>query len=236
MRTKRERVQEHAVSPVVGVMLMLVVTIIIAAVVSAFAGGMATGKEKAPQVSLETHIQLTTGMAGAPSIIIKHMGGDPINTKNIKIVTSWTNATGDYHVQSTVGAQYNKTAQVYYEKNGATANYTLSSLNVKYTYGTAYTYYNEPYLVVAGRMPATGHAVNDTPLWFGNYVMHAGDVIKGDMNLNFDPNGWGGANEFLDKAIIKDDNLLTSNDIVNVKLIDLNSGTTIYDKNINVEA
>jgi FlaG/FlaF family flagellin (archaellin) len=36
---------EHAVSPVVGVMLMLVVTIIIAAVVSAFAGGM-TGDTK----------------------------------------------------------------------------------------------------------------------------------------------------------------------------------------------
>ena len=35
---------ERAVSPVVGVMLMLVVTIIIAAVVSAFAGGMTGGE------------------------------------------------------------------------------------------------------------------------------------------------------------------------------------------------
>jgi len=48
MTTKRE----SAVSPVVGVMLMLVVTIIIAAVVSGFAGGLAGESRKAPQASL----------------------------------------------------------------------------------------------------------------------------------------------------------------------------------------
>ncbi len=44
--------KDNAVSPVVGVMLMLVVTIIIAAVVSAFAGGMASSQEKVPQASV----------------------------------------------------------------------------------------------------------------------------------------------------------------------------------------
>lgn len=44
--------RESAVSPVVGVMLMLVVTIIIAAVVSAFAGGMSSGQSKTPQTSI----------------------------------------------------------------------------------------------------------------------------------------------------------------------------------------
>ena len=43
-RLRREKImkqyKENAVSPVVGVMLMLVVTIIIAAVVSGFAGGL----------------------------------------------------------------------------------------------------------------------------------------------------------------------------------------------------
>ncbi|MDI9633023.1 MAG: type IV pilin N-terminal domain-containing protein [Methanolinea sp.] len=42
-----------AVSPVVGVMLMLVVTIIIAAVVSGFAGGLAGESRKAPQASIK---------------------------------------------------------------------------------------------------------------------------------------------------------------------------------------
>jgi FlaG/FlaF family flagellin (archaellin) len=42
---------EDAVSPVVGVMLMLAVTVMIAAVVSAFAGGFSDTGEKVPQAS-----------------------------------------------------------------------------------------------------------------------------------------------------------------------------------------
>lgn len=44
--------KDEAVSPVVGVMLMLVVTIIIAAVVSGFAGGLSGENQKAPQASI----------------------------------------------------------------------------------------------------------------------------------------------------------------------------------------
>lgn len=45
--------KDEAVSPVVGILLMLVVTIIIAAVVSGFAGSLASDQSKAPQISLE---------------------------------------------------------------------------------------------------------------------------------------------------------------------------------------
>ncbi|MDO9325739.1 MAG: type IV pilin N-terminal domain-containing protein [Methanoregula sp.] len=71
--------QDTAVSPVVGVMLMLVVTIIIAAVVSAFAGGLSGSNEKAPQVQISASYSLSDG------IKINHMGGDAIGTKNTKI-------------------------------------------------------------------------------------------------------------------------------------------------------
>ena len=45
IRIKKRKIRENegAVSPVVGVMLMLIVTIIIAAVVSGFAGGLMNG-------------------------------------------------------------------------------------------------------------------------------------------------------------------------------------------------
>ncbi len=43
---------DHAVSPVVGVMLMLVVTIIIAAMVASFAGTISGNEKSAPQVTL----------------------------------------------------------------------------------------------------------------------------------------------------------------------------------------
>jgi len=64
---------ENAVSPVVGVMLMLVVTIIIAAVVSAFAGGLGQGSAKAPQVSIDAEAH------NASYIFINFKGGDTIN-------------------------------------------------------------------------------------------------------------------------------------------------------------
>ena len=70
---------EHGVSPVIGVMLMLVVTIIIAAVVSAFAGGAVSGTTKTPQASIQGTYSLTKGMT------ITHNGGDaiPLGTTTI---------------------------------------------------------------------------------------------------------------------------------------------------------
>ncbi len=238
MKKERGTDHEHAVSPVVGVMLMLVVTIIIAAVVSAFSGSMATGKEKAPQASLETHItfgdSMMTGTSG-PVFIMKHLGGDPINTKNVKLLTSWVNATGVYNVQSTVAPVWSDTTkETYYTKGAVTgeSNYTISSLNTHYIAWGGEVYYNVPYLVVAGQLPATGDPLKDTPLWFGNYIFKAGDVIKADTDNTV---GGSVAGQNLATPIIKYGHLLTKNDIVNVKLIDLQSGTTIYDKNVVVE-
>ena len=63
---------EDAVSPVVGVMLMLVVTIIIAAVVSAFAGGAVSGANKVPQATITGKFSVSNGLE------IDHSGGDAI--------------------------------------------------------------------------------------------------------------------------------------------------------------
>ncbi|MDH7593153.1 MAG: type IV pilin N-terminal domain-containing protein [Methanomicrobiales archaeon] len=91
---------ESAVSPVVGVMLMLVVTIIIAAVVSAFAGGLAGESRKAPQASLSVTpviegIQDTdktdytyeypTGFTAKNGLLFEHKGGDGFALNDIAI-------------------------------------------------------------------------------------------------------------------------------------------------------
>ncbi len=70
---------ERAVSPVVGVMLMLVVTIIIAAVVAAFAGGTIGGNSKTPQATIQGTYSQSKGMT------ITHSGGDaiPLGTTTI---------------------------------------------------------------------------------------------------------------------------------------------------------
>ena len=74
--------QEQAVSPVVGVMLMLVVTIIIAAVVSAFAGSTVGGTSKAPSATIQATYSQTTGMT------LTHSGGDAIPLGSTTILVS----------------------------------------------------------------------------------------------------------------------------------------------------
>lgn len=71
------RKNNSAVSPVVGVMLMLVVTIIIAAVVSAFSGGLTSGQTKAPQANIKGTFSISEGMT------ISHAGGDSLATKDL---------------------------------------------------------------------------------------------------------------------------------------------------------
>ena len=51
-----KRDADNAVSPVVGVMLMVVVVIIIATAVNAFAGGLVSKNMQSPQLSLDAHI------------------------------------------------------------------------------------------------------------------------------------------------------------------------------------
>jgi FlaG/FlaF family flagellin (archaellin) len=79
--------RDEAVSPVVGVMLMLVVTIIIAAIVSSFAGGLGSTTENAPVATLA--IKMFAG-PNEKNVTIEHLGGDPLATKDLKIVSSFT--------------------------------------------------------------------------------------------------------------------------------------------------
>jgi len=76
----KERYFEDGVSPVVGVMLMLVVTIVIAAVVSGFAGGMMDSQDLAAQATLKGSFSISDGL------VIRHTGGDPVPMHELNIV------------------------------------------------------------------------------------------------------------------------------------------------------
>ena len=74
--------KDDAVSPVIGVMLMLSITIIIAAVLMAFAGGMADTKPATPSVDLSTEfVKSDEGIV----LRLSHNGGDVLNPKDIKV-------------------------------------------------------------------------------------------------------------------------------------------------------
>lgn len=108
MKKDLKRTDEHAVSPVVGVMLMLVVTIIIAAVVSAFAGGLSSGTEKPPQASINVKFMEDDGGMGPAYVdtkmVFEHLSGDPVLTKDVNIITYYTlpNGTALKHTQTPI--------------------------------------------------------------------------------------------------------------------------------------
>ena len=72
--------KEDAVSPVIGVMLMLVVTIVIAAVVAAFAGGLATETESAPVAVLDADVYET-----GPKLVLRSLSGDALKLEETAV-------------------------------------------------------------------------------------------------------------------------------------------------------
>ncbi|MBP2133135.1 FlaG/FlaF family flagellin (archaellin) [Methanomicrobium sp. W14] len=82
---------DFGVSPVIGVMLMLVVTIIIASFVAVFAGGAAGSATAVPSASLDVSI-ISNGGDGDDQyvMLIKHLGGDSIPSSDMQILTYYT--------------------------------------------------------------------------------------------------------------------------------------------------
>ena len=71
--------KEDAVSPVIGVMLMIVVTVIIAAVVSGFAGGYSDEDRKAPTAAISCQ-------ATDEGLLFTHESGDYIDLADVIVV------------------------------------------------------------------------------------------------------------------------------------------------------
>ena len=86
---------DWAISPVVGVMLMLVVTIIIAAVATGFAGGLVSNQKNAPTLSMDVKVVNTGTWLGSGFYATVTGVSTPIPTSDLKIVTTWatTNRT-----------------------------------------------------------------------------------------------------------------------------------------------
>ena len=76
---RQQKRKDDAVSPVIGVMLMLVVTIIIAAVITGFATDLSKDSEKTPTAFFEAQY-------ADDKFTLKHKGGDPIPLKDLQLV------------------------------------------------------------------------------------------------------------------------------------------------------
>ena len=90
---KSLKLSNEAVSPVVGVMLMLVVTLIIAAIVSGFAGSMVSSSSITPQAIITAEYSQANGM------IITHSGGDSLPLGQVKFATMPGEVMGPDYLQ-----------------------------------------------------------------------------------------------------------------------------------------
>lgn len=230
--------RESAVSPVVGVMLMVVVTIIIAAVVSGFAGGLTSGQTKPPVATLDVQLiasENTGGYPGygtgyyVPAMIIKHMGGDVIATKNTKIVTSFKDlSTGDY-VQGKLSG-------------------TVAVPGKSEWYGYLDSQYCAPlYINDVTRFPdVITTDINGTAAWFGNEsaVLRPGDVMVapqgycGNYNDNSTPSNLHinvGLNNLTGINCTDSATGFISGGQMEVTFIDIPSGKTIYSKEVTIQ-
>lgn len=105
----RNRIEDPdtAVSPVVGVMLMLAITVMIAAIVSAAAGGLSGTEKKAPSAILDVAIYASKDYGGysIPSMTIKHFSGNVLPTKDLQIILYYRTPSG-MTVKGNLSGQY----------------------------------------------------------------------------------------------------------------------------------
>ena len=228
------RYYEEGVSPVVGVMLMLVVTIIIAAVVSGFAGGLTVGAESAPSVVMDISIK-NTGLQATSSFVANVLSvSEPIPTKDLKMTTYWTK-NGQSHTTVSDG----------------------SSNVFGWDVGKMPTPSTAPWGYGNGISGVNSGAPSNSDQQFGNYVLLAGTCLKampagqgGGFVGTADTSGYGLDNAYAYKDWIysagsKADGMqavlgegweaLRTGDVVKVTVTHMPSGKIIVDKNVVVE-
>jgi len=81
MDLKKLFTEDRAVSPVIGVILMVAITVILAAVIGAFVLGLGDSvSETAPSA------QIDFDYSGTDDIVLTHEGGDSFNADNVELV------------------------------------------------------------------------------------------------------------------------------------------------------
>lgn len=239
-RTHKER-KNDAVSPVVGVMLMLVVTIIIAAVVSMYASGMYSTQEKTPTAAIETTIKSDGATSGMYYMKVLSVS-NAIPTKDLKLITSWS-TTEKNETEIIDGTTYTKgdkivVTNVVLPYNGTNnTNYTTQRGT-----GTSYSFHSPigwgP--GVSGVLP-TGTMKYTVDQYWGNYALTEGTSLRHTLSsagggAYSDGGVVGSGTDSMDAILGKGWWNLRPGDVVDVKLIYTPTNGLVYEKKVTVEA
>lgn len=158
---------DDAISPVIGVMLMLVITVVIAAVITMFATGMVTDTEPAPVAALDVKIYdyyQALPDVGGPDFHITHLSGDPIDTRDIELRFSWT------HIDTSTG-------------KSCTHYSTYSADDFKENYATKDT--SGEWKNQFGNYLDSNQGERKQPLYVKTYVSDAMRKDYGSQNLDY---------------------------------------------------
>ncbi|ETA66941.1 hypothetical protein MettiDRAFT_0344 [Methanolobus tindarius DSM 2278] len=151
-----------AASPVIGVMLMVVVTVILAAAVSSYSTGMLKGSEAVPSASFDVEMRVDipyNNSANMSYIAITEITGDKIPTSDLKIITINPNARGDIKTMEVL-PNSNNTVSMAFSSNSGNSNTGTSP------------YWN------LGNFPTEGQ-------FFGEYILEPGMTMVADEYSNY---------------------------------------------------
>ena len=222
-----QKKSDDAISPVIGVMLMLVMTVIVAAVITMFATGLVTDTEPAPTAVLDVKIYdsyTALYYNGKPQVCgpdfhITQISGDALDTKNLEIRLSWEHDGKSYF-----------------------STYSADSFAEKYPDGitSAMNKRDQPMYVKAtgGKGPfGLDNYFGDVFLKPGLTLTASADLLSpgsNDNNLFMDVIFNNGVTDGLDsqKGIM---DLLPEGTAVNVMILHVPSNKAIFDKEVFVQ-
>ena len=218
---------EDAVSPVVGVMLLLVVTVIIAAVVATFASGLVSTQQAAPTVAADVEILSADtysayGAVGKFEMKIVAVSDD-VPTKDLKLVTKYV-----------VNNRTNPEEKV---SGGATVYGKVNNTNYYSTYQGETSHYE--YASPIGFGPGVqGSAVTsgqyDTNQQFGYYSLTEGTYMQNTgLDTAGSPSDTG--TDALDAILGEEWTHLKPGDTVDVTLIHVPTNGVLFSKTVTVE-
>ncbi len=213
---------ETAVSPVVGVMLMLAITVMIAAIVSAAAGGLSGTEKKAPSAILEVTMYSAKdyGSCTIPSMTIKHISGNVLPTKDLQLITYYRTPSGTTVKGSLSGQQ-------------AVSGDDDWSIYTSGKYSGVLFLNDENRFELANMGDTLQDADGGFANWFGNAsaTFRPGDILVTPAQFCEAADQHNPGLEYLFPGVDLEDDF-PAGSIVTVKIIHTPSGQIIYDKDV----
>jgi FlaG/FlaF family flagellin (archaellin) len=168
---------EDGVSPIIGVMLMLVVTIIIAAVVSGFAGGLIGGQQKSPTLAMDVKVSNTGSYIGSGFSANVLGVSQPINSADTKIVTTWTTTMKD-NTSADLSTTQKAIAVGSMITGGSTSLPNTANIDLSPGMGAGHvTNAVAPFAIGTGitnTNPTNSFKSTNNASWFGHYTLQPG--------------------------------------------------------------